>query len=290
MHHVSNRCEIVDSRLLLNNHHQQQQQQQQLRVVTPVDQNSYSSSSSKSSSPLSNSILQNNSNTTTSSLSPPPPSSSSSSSLSSGLDISTFSDYHKPTTHHFDPYSISNYQHVATNNSNSDSKTDYINKQNHFINNYYHHYQQQQQQQQQQQHYYSTNRLALSSSSTSPNLYFDKKSSPLNNTNIAPGITLESINSIVASVSNITNNNRNETKSSSVSSDDPANKPLNTKQKNKRIRKPRTIYSSLQLQQLSKRFQRTQYLGLPERAELAASLGLTQTQVSVVKILFIFSF
>ena len=47
----------------------------------------------------------------------------------------------------------------------------------------------------------------------------------------------------------------------------------------KKPRKPRTIYTSIQLQQLNKRFQRTQYLGLPERAELAASLGLTQTQV-----------
>ena len=45
------------------------------------------------------------------------------------------------------------------------------------------------------------------------------------------------------------------------------------------MRKPRTIYSSLQLQQLNKIFQRTQYLSLPERAELAAKLGLTQTQV-----------
>ena len=49
--------------------------------------------------------------------------------------------------------------------------------------------------------------------------------------------------------------------------------------KGKKMRKPRTIYSSLQLQALNKRFQRTQYLALPERAELAASLGLTQTQV-----------
>nr|CAI5837266.1 unnamed protein product [Callosobruchus analis]CAI5838103.1 unnamed protein product [Callosobruchus analis]CAI5839172.1 unnamed protein product [Callosobruchus analis]CAI5849946.1 unnamed protein product [Callosobruchus analis]CAI5858793.1 unnamed protein product [Callosobruchus analis] len=51
------------------------------------------------------------------------------------------------------------------------------------------------------------------------------------------------------------------------------------------MRKPRTIYSSLQLQQLNRRFQRTQYLALPERAELAASLGLTQTQVSVFKMI-----
>ena len=53
--------------------------------------------------------------------------------------------------------------------------------------------------------------------------------------------------------------------------------------KGKKIRKPRTIYSSLQLQALNHRFQQTQYLALPERAELAASLGLTQTQVSEKK-------
>ncbi|GAA54854.1 homeotic protein distal-less, partial [Clonorchis sinensis] len=46
----------------------------------------------------------------------------------------------------------------------------------------------------------------------------------------------------------------------------------------KKVRKPRTIYSSMQLQQLANRFHLTQYLSLPERAELAASLGLTQTQ------------
>lgn len=48
----------------------------------------------------------------------------------------------------------------------------------------------------------------------------------------------------------------------------------------KKIRKPRTIYSSLQLQALNQRFQQTQYLALPERADLAAKLGLTQTQVT----------
>jgi len=51
--------------------------------------------------------------------------------------------------------------------------------------------------------------------------------------------------------------------------------------KGKKMRKPRTIYSSLQIQHLERRFQRTQYLGLPERAELASNLGLTQTQVKI---------
>ncbi|KAG7459630.1 homeobox protein Dlx4a-like [Megalops cyprinoides] len=51
--------------------------------------------------------------------------------------------------------------------------------------------------------------------------------------------------------------------------------------KGKKLRKPRTIYSSLQLQVLNQRFQQTQYLALPERADLAAKLGLTQTQVKI---------
>ncbi|XP_077475638.1 homeobox protein Dlx4b-like [Stigmatopora argus] len=49
----------------------------------------------------------------------------------------------------------------------------------------------------------------------------------------------------------------------------------------KKIRKPRTIYSSHQLQALNLRFQETQYLALPERADLASKLGLTQTQVKI---------
>lgn len=53
--------------------------------------------------------------------------------------------------------------------------------------------------------------------------------------------------------------------------------------KPKKVRKPRTIYSSFQLAALQRRFQKTQYLALPERAELAASLGLTQTQVGAEK-------
>lgn len=50
----------------------------------------------------------------------------------------------------------------------------------------------------------------------------------------------------------------------------------------KKIRKPRTIYTSCNLILLNKIFQRKQYLALPERADLAAQLGLTQTQVSFI--------
>uniref|UniRef100_A0A4W5RC72 Homeobox domain-containing protein n=1 Tax=Hucho hucho TaxID=62062 RepID=A0A4W5RC72_9TELE len=51
--------------------------------------------------------------------------------------------------------------------------------------------------------------------------------------------------------------------------------------KPRKIRKPRTIYSSYQLAALQHRFQGAQYLSLPERAELAAQLGVTQTQVKI---------
>ncbi|XP_008312991.1 homeobox protein Dlx4b-like [Cynoglossus semilaevis] len=59
------------------------------------------------------------------------------------------------------------------------------------------------------------------------------------------------------------------------------NREIRLNGKGKKIRKPRTIYSSLQLQALHQRFQQTQYLALPERADLAAKLGLTQTQVKI---------
>lgn len=58
--------------------------------------------------------------------------------------------------------------------------------------------------------------------------------------------------------------------------------------KRKKIRKPRTMYNTLQLQALNKRFDRTQYLALSERAELAAGLSLTQTQVSFIDHIEIF--
>ena len=42
----------------------------------------------------------------------------------------------------------------------------------------------------------------------------------------------------------------------------------------RKSRKPRTIYSSHQLRELNRRFGRTQYLALPERAELACKCAV----------------
>ena len=54
------------------------------------------------------------------------------------------------------------------------------------------------------------------------------------------------------------------------------------KSKNDKLaRKPRTIFTSHQLRELNRAFERTHYLSLPERAELAHALGLTQTQIKI---------
>ena len=118
---------------------------------------------------------------------------------------------------------------------------------------------------------------ATIATSTSSSLFSpstaETMSSPLNNNNNNNGNNnlLNLHNTILHTLNNTTNNNSG------------AGAPYTQRQRGalnkKRMRKPRTIYSSLQLQQLNKRFQRTQYLALPERAELAATLGLTQTQV-----------
>jgi len=63
--------------------------------------------------------------------------------------------------------------------------------------------------------------------------------------------------------------------------EDDLSDPNNNKLNSRKSRKPRTIYSSYQLRELNRRFGRTQYLALPERAELASELGLTQTQVKI---------
>lgn len=49
---------------------------------------------------------------------------------------------------------------------------------------------------------------------------------------------------------------------------------------NQKLHKPGDIYWSSQLH-LNQHFQHTQYLELPERAQLAAQLSLTQTQVKI---------
>ena len=47
----------------------------------------------------------------------------------------------------------------------------------------------------------------------------------------------------------------------------------------KKSRKPRTIYTTAQLQELTRRFKQSAYLALPDRGDLAQLLGLSQTQV-----------
>ena len=78
-------------------------------------------------------------------------------------------------------------------------------------------------------------------------------------------------------ISNNTNNNNNNMTLSGNSN--PSSNSGSSSLRSKKLRKPRTIYTSCNLIQLNRIFQRKQYLALPERAELAASLGLTQTQV-----------
>ena len=47
----------------------------------------------------------------------------------------------------------------------------------------------------------------------------------------------------------------------------------------KKKRNSRTVYSNFQLRELNAYFMKVQYLALPERARLATTLGLSQTQV-----------
>ncbi|ESO06300.1 hypothetical protein HELRODRAFT_138241, partial [Helobdella robusta] len=46
-------------------------------------------------------------------------------------------------------------------------------------------------------------------------------------------------------------------------------------------RKPRTIYTTTQLQELTRRYKISAYLALPDRADLAQQLGLSQTQIKI---------
>jgi len=86
----------------------------------------------------------------------------------------------------------------------------------------------------------------------------------------------------ILSNGNNANNNNNRigiSTSNNGTSTNTNTSSATTSLRSKKLRKPRTIYTSCNLIQLNRIFQRKQYLALPERAELAASLGLTQTQV-----------
>ena len=62
---------------------------------------------------------------------------------------------------------------------------------------------------------------------------------------------------------------------------DPDEKHQNSKKGDRKPRKPRTIFTSFQIHQLSNYFRHKQYLSLQERAELSLALNLTQTQVKI---------
>lgn len=104
----------------------------------------------------------------------------------------------------------------------------------------------------------------------------------INNNNRSSFALNQSVGVKTNNYSNSFNNDLEKSKNNVNDEVNLGSAPVKPNTKGKKIRKPRTIYSSMQLQVLNKRFQRTQYLALPERAELAASLGLTQTQVIII--------
>ena len=68
-------------------------------------------------------------------------------------------------------------------------------------------------------------------------------------------------------------------RSFSVAGDDDLNQNSNSSSFSKKQRKARTAFTDNQLQTLESSFERQKYLSVQDRMELAAKLGLTDTQV-----------
>ena len=51
----------------------------------------------------------------------------------------------------------------------------------------------------------------------------------------------------------------------------------------RKCRKPRTVFSELQLMVLEREFTERKYLSTPQRTKLAERLGLNQTQVKLIQ-------
>ncbi|XP_002160235.3 homeobox protein DLX-1 isoform X1 [Hydra vulgaris] len=118
----------------------------------------------------------------------------------------------------------------------------------------------------------------IDSFSASPYNTFSKDHTPTSN--FASNLT-----SMNPSLSNMPNNLEKSSISSYDKNDSEGeddDEDLTGKTKGSKLpRKPRTIFTSHQLRELNRSFERTHYLSLPERAELAHGLGLTQTQIKI---------
>ena len=125
--------------------------------------------------------------------------------------------------------------------------------------------------------------MLMKNSSTFQSLYNGLN---LDNTSaVKAALALSSSFNSLALLSNPTGNGLNEFSNGKLGALElgAVNKPeVKSSIKLCRRRKARTVFSDQQLSGLEKRFESQKYLSTPERVELATSLGLSETQVSLI--------